>query len=368
MRSILKIFVVLVLAAGVPLTSCSGGDDDSSVVTTDENFDAALDYSTVSSEPSSVQLSISTARDWTVTLDTDSQAWLTLSSSRGSQTSVVKIQIAQNTGTEDRTADIKVSNGLKTITLQLVQRAENTSVNAEGWLELPEISALANTQVIYHYMPDNPSMRNYTMLYDTSEKMAYWVAYPMHASFMGGSGRSNAWNYDPQVSQDGQPTLFWGINGYQRGHQIPSADRTNSLSTNETTFYFTNMTPQIGNLNEGLWADLETKVRTWTKQCDTLYVVTGAMLTASKDDVINYTYDNNQKPIAVPKYYFKALLKRKNNNYSSIAFRFNNADTVFPNISQYQMTVSDLENLTGFKFFPKINTAVKEKIVDSDWK
>lgn len=369
MRSIFNVFFVLAIFVAVPLTSCSG-DDDTSVVSTDEGFEATLDYSTVSSEVNSVELTITTTRDWTVTLDDSSKSWLTLSSSTGSKSSVVKIQVAENTDAADRTATINVSNGLETITLELVQKAKSTSVNSEGWIELPEISNTDHTQLVYHFMPDSPSMRNYTMLYDTQERVAYWVAYPMHSSFMGGSGRTDSWAYDPEVSESSQPTLFrgFGVNGYDRGHQIPSADRTSSASTNATTFYFTNMTPQVSDLNQGLWADLETKVRTWTKQCDTLYVVTGAMVTTSTDKTINYISDNNGNQVAVPKYYFKALLKRTNNNYSSIAFKFNNADPMYSSISQYQMTVEELESTTGFKFFPKINSSVKETIVESDWK
>ncbi|MDY4849938.1 MAG: DNA/RNA non-specific endonuclease, partial [Paludibacteraceae bacterium] len=66
-----------------------------------------------------------------------------------------------------------------------------------------------------------------------------------------------------------------GYNGYTRGHQIPSADRTATRELNEQTFYMSNMTLQAYDFNSGIWLDLENKVRGYMCN-DTIYVVTGA--------------------------------------------------------------------------------------------
>ena len=34
-------------------------------------------------------------------------------------------------------------------------------------------------------MPDNKKYRNYSLLYDTNLKMAYWVAYPIYEGCVG---------------------------------------------------------------------------------------------------------------------------------------------------------------------------------------
>ena len=91
------------------------------------------------------------------------------------------------------------------------------------------------------------------------------------------------WDYDPLVPRDEQPTLFHGYDGgYDRGHQLPSADR---YTDNPSTFYFTNMTPQLGSLNQKIWANFEVQVRAWARACDTLYVVTGCVLEGSRASV-----------------------------------------------------------------------------------
>ena len=67
---------------------------------------------------------------------------------------------------------------------------------------------------------------------------------------------------------------FCYYKNYSRGHQIPSADRTATDELNSQTFYASNITPQNGDFNGGIWASLEGKIRENMCQ-DTLYVVTG---------------------------------------------------------------------------------------------
>ena len=94
--------------------------------------------------------------------------------------------------------------------------------------------------------------------------------------------------YDPSINPIYQANLSRGYhgNGLDRGHQMPSADRTASKAENATTFYYTNMTPQNSTLNQGMRANLEGKIRVWSAQTDTLYVVTGAMVTTKTDKTL----------------------------------------------------------------------------------
>jgi endonuclease G len=234
------------------------------------------------------------------------------------------------------------------------------------------MSNLGNYEVfIQHFMPDASDSRNYAMLYDKKLKMAYWVAYPLYSSILGSGNRTDAWGYDPQVSTAFQPNLFKGFQptGYDRGHQLPSADRNLNTTQNKTTFYFTNMTAQVSRLNQGIWANLETKVRTWTAQCDTMYIVTGAMPKTSTDSRLDFAQDNDGKDIAKPKYYFKALAMKKGSEYYTLAYKINNetppSGVTFEN---YRLTVSDLEKATGFTFFPDLNDTQKGNINTSIWK
>lgn len=244
------------------------------------------------------------------------------------------------------------------------------------WRETPVItkSQLDDPDIMYvvHDMPNSmkdpvskKSLRNYCLLYDTDLKFAYWVAYPLFADVIKkGTNRTNAWGYDPSISSSLQANLSSGFNGgavYDRGHQLPSADRICDAATNRTTFYYSNMTPQIGKqLNQTIWANLENKVRGWVSGTDTLFVVTGAMPPASGTI-------ERQKGMAVPAYYFKALARQVNKTFYTIAFKMDNKK--YADGTDYMTTaisVEELEQLTGFTFFPTLDAQAK-KLDKSKW-
>ena len=234
-----------------------------------------------------------------------------------------------------------------------------------GYMETPVITTDENTVYVAHGFPGRANVRNYSMLYDKKYKMAYWVAYPLHSSYIGSSGRSDAWGFDPLITQTAQVNLSSSFGGgYDRGHQLPSGDRTATRDLNATTFFYSNMTAQVSSMNQGIWNNLEQQVRTWMSQSDTLYVVTGAGIKTATDQTITYS-----KGSAIPKYYYKALAMKKGDNYYTIAFRIDNK--IIPsgtNFNSYRVNVSDLEKETGFSFFPKLAKEAKETIDNTIWK
>lgn len=254
-----------------------------------------------------------------------------------------------------------------------------------GEFESPAVTAIENTEYVMHSMSqiysasgfstraeDRTQMRNYSMLYDTRYMLAYWVAYPLHECYLGDSGRTDKWAYDPYISKEYQPNLSKSYTdpNYDRGHQLPSADRTYSKAENYTTFYYSNMTAQHKYLNQRPWANLEKKIREgWMPECDTLYVVTGAMIVTADDQVVEYTKDRDGKNIALPKYHYKALAKKVGDDYYTIGFKMDNREyQASDSYDDYRITVSDLEKETGFIFFPRLPNSVKSTIEASRWK
>lgn len=262
-------------------------------------------------------------------------------------------------------ASITNWNDVPSGTFVLDQETVTTPPVTSGYMETPVLTTDPNTVYIAHGFPGRANVRNYAMLYDKKYKMAYWVAYPLHSSYIGSSGRTDAWAFDPSLAQDLQVNLSSSFgNGYDRGHQIPSGDRTATRELNATTFYYTNMTAQISSMNQGIWNNLESQVRTWSAQSDTLYVVTGAAIQSKTDATITYL-----KGSAIPKYYYKALAMKKGNTYYTIAFKIDNQIIPSSNsYNSYRMNVSDLEKETGYTFFPKIANEAKTTIDNTIWK
>ena len=256
-----------------------------------------------------------------------------------------------------------------------------TFTEVPKWLELPATKEDDGLDFYAHtHVVNGKNMRNWAFDYDESSLLSHWIAYPLNTDLIGRGSRTDTWGYDPLVPVDKQPSLFKSYKGdWQRGHQLPSADRLD-YDANVSTFYFTNMTPQNGQLNEGVWADLEQKVRDWSAQFDTLYVVTGCSIEGSTE----VAADNDGKSVTVPVGYYKALLGYKaegdlagsaaNGGFTGCAFWFDNA----PYSGGYMdkvMTIAQLEQKTGVDFFVNLpsrtDEAAAQKIettVDAWWK
>lgn len=247
------------------------------------------------------------------------------------------------------------------------------------WMETPTITdaQLKNTRLQYvtHSFKDNgKQVRNYSLLYNKDLKVAYWVAYPLNNYYTKKTvDRTDAWAYDPNVDKVDQANIIAGSynNGkydYDRGHQIPSGDRVVTGDANAQTFYATNMTPQVGKkMNQSIWANLENKVRGWSSIIDTLYVVTGAGF--NDETKVTYTTDKDRKKVAVPDYYYKAILKldRTTGEAKTIAYKMDNKNYPNNDFTKYAISVSQLEELTGFTFFPDIDEKYKAKFDPKDW-
>ena len=200
-----------------------------------------------------------------------------------------------------------------------------TSDQVNEWMELPAVNTTSTRAYISHHSEVmGESVRNYSMLYDTEYMIALWTAYHISAASFGPTTRTDNWSYDPKVPIALQPKLErgWGESGVDRGHILPSGTRTANYVSNAATFFYTNMTAQSSDLNQGVWGKLEEKVRNFSETCDTLYVVTGSVLKTAEKPEISFVKDNEGKEVAKPQAYYKVLLKYdvEADSYKSIAF------------------------------------------------
>ncbi|WP_281696456.1 DNA/RNA non-specific endonuclease [Bacteroides clarus] len=300
---------------------------------------------------------------------------------------ILYLYYAANTDSEERTAAISFTFDGETEphTLSLKQVAAGQSVLPDfegGYAETPAHKQDANYIYVTHYVKlDNRNVRNYSLCFDKTKKAALWVAYPLHKAYTSGdAGRVEDWNFDPSFESSFQPELFRSYknsnnNSYDRGHQIPSADRQATDEMNRQTFYFSNMTPQLGQLNQKMWGKLEAKVRTYNCE-DTLYVVTGAYFANTSTT----TYDGAGNLVPVPTNYFKVLLRTKSGKTGKYvsdctaselkAIGFWVDQKSYGNVEPPRSictSVADIEQKTGFTFFPTIPDAVKQDYNPTDW-
>jgi DNA/RNA endonuclease G (NUC1) len=225
-----------------------------------------------------------------------------------------------------------------------------------AWMELPQVTNASAWHAHTTILRFN-RVRDYSFSYNEPCLVADWVAYPLYADFAKNRvDRSNSnWEKDPFISKQANVSsggsYEFSTKGYDRGHQIPSADRAGGAMTNQHTFYCSNVTPQLHDFNGGVWEKLESAVRDWSASSDTLYVVTGCIA----DNTCETVNDHDGQAVAVPKAYYKALLRLKGGSYIAAGFYLKHENTT-KEYKEFAMSVKDLETKTGITFFVNLPT------------
>ena len=345
------------MAAALMLVACdllqkNGGGSSASVSVTLKNATGDCDKG-------SVFVVANCISQWELELDFgENDPWATLSHTSGTgYKSNILLSYEENTTGESRSLSIILTSGNKmseTVFTQNSQQQEKHDYGADvtdcGWLELPETKAGDGLEwFCHHFNYNGKTKRNYSFYYSYADYVSLWVAYPLNASLIGSGSRTNDWAYDPLIPYNLQINIVDGsISGYDRGHQLPSADRY-SGDSNPQTFYSTNMTPQRGQFNENIWAGVEGKVRNWAKdgKADTLYVVTGCTVKGSTKKAI----DRSGHSVTVPTSYWKACLKRTSSGWTACGIWLDHYTSASFITRDDLFSIDELENKIGIDLF-----------------
>lgn len=267
-----------------------------------------------------------------------------------------------------------------------------------GWFELPAvnyelsgkylISKDDNTLYYAHHLcaggekgPNGKTARNYTVCFSAEEHCPVWVAAPRHRMYLGSSGKSG-YSTDPDIPSDIQYHSKATGGGCNKGHMLANSDRNCSSATNKQVYYYTNIAPQdmsTFNTGGGAWNNLEDHIDGLVCS-DTLYAVVGCYFETFTDKYNQTITPKKASGGDVPTMFYYALLRTKNGNTgkavtSCSASELQCVAFVLSHTGNHQhkpqvkdmMSVSDLEKLTGFSYFPNVPNAPKSTFTPSDW-
>ena len=273
-----------------------------------------------------------------------------------------------------------------------------------AWYELPVINYTqsgsymidSNDKNLYyaHHMcagsekgPGGKQARNYTVCYSAKHHCPVWVAAPRHTMYQSGASRTDAYGKDPSIPSDIQYSSKSTGGGCNKGHMLGSAERLSSTATNRQVFYYTNIAPQYSstfNTGGGGWNTLEDWVDGHVCS-DTLYVVIGAYFDKYTDGR-GYTDSpatisfGGRNDVSRPTMFYYILMRTKKGNSGKAlkdctaseikcaAFVRSHKTPMKVAVSSTEMmSVSDLEKITGFTYFPNVPQAPKSTYNASDW-
>ena len=206
-----------------------------------------------------------------------------------------------------------------------------------------------NEQILKHYA--------ITIGYNKEYYIPNWVSYLLTKERCNGEfGRENKFSPDPLVAD---PVLHsdYTNNPYKmdRGHMAPAASMKWSETAMKESFYTSNICPQNRSLNRDNWADIEAFVRDVAYKYDSVYVVTGPIVSADP------LFMGNTHNIAIPDAFYKVLLRKGKTNWTTLAFICENVADDKP-ILTYVTTVDDVESRTGIDFFHSLPDEVEDEI------
>ncbi len=144
--------------------------------------------------------------------------------------------------------------------------------------------------------------------------------------------------------------------GYDRGHLMPSGDRTKSKSANSSSFLMINMLPQHPANNREVWRELEIYSRELVNQGFTLHSFAGGN---------GQIKTINKGKISVPRNIWKVILVEnlKDREIRAIAVIMPNSEKVKrTDWTDYLVTVDKVESITGYDFFAYLTDDVEESI------
>lgn len=397
-----KLFTLLlplfVWACDTPIDNPQGGS----------SLKVGADLIEIGADKSERFLTITTELDWTIAADA---GWITFSADSGTGNRNVRCFFEANTSAA-RTAQVTVSTttaDIEPITITVKQAAgsgnpdPNATTFRSTWAELPSeadtdrngVDDKDATLYYAHHLSAggeqnaqrNGKARNYSVCYSGKYHCPVWVAAPRHSMYVGSSGRTDAYGRDPEIPSNIQYSSKSTGGGCNKGHMLGSAERTSSAATNRQVFYYTNIAPQLSstfNTGGGAWNNLEGFVDNLVC-ADTLYEVVGCYFDRFTD-----AYGASTQPVTIeycgrsdvarPTMFYYAVLRTKSGNTKKsvssctadelkcVAFVIRHTmEKGHQPQAKDMISISDLEELTGFTYFSNVPNAPKNTFKASEW-
>lgn len=198
------------------------------------------------------------------------------------------------------------------------------------------------------------------LVYSEAHEQPRWTAHIATPDLITGNlARIDSFLPDPQVTTGTAVTADYWNSGYDRGHMVPSADMRWTFEALKGTYYYSNISPQLPDLNRKTWADLEDWVRRYVNFSKRrVFVATGPVL---RDGLPTLQKADRKNEVSIPEYFWKVIADLDGDTPKAIGFVMRNATLDHPPVS-YAVPVDSVEKLTGLDFFHALDDVVEQRI------
>jgi len=210
----------------------------------------------------------------------------------------------------------------------------------------------ATGEIVFH--------KYYTLSYVEKYELAEWTAYMLNKDLLNKPNVDRFQNFIPDYNVSTRSSFYsdYANSGYIRGHLVPAGDMAFDTVAMRESFYMSNITPQHRAFNNGIWKELEENIRDWTYKSETLYIITGPVLT---NPITTIGIENR---VTVPSAFYKVIMDYSSPEKKGIAFIIPNELSV-RRLEEYMCTIDDVERATGLDFFNEMINDVEEEKLES---
>jgi endonuclease G, mitochondrial len=205
-----------------------------------------------------------------------------------------------------------------------------------------------------------------SLSFNCETKTPNWVAWKVSKSYLGSAERKDDFRSDTTLPCGSATPEDYRNSGYDRGHVMPSADRTVSSASNTFTFLMSNMFPQLPELNRGPWAQMEDWTREQLSRSSEIFVMSGPL--GNKGTLSAGL--SNPNGVVVPEFTWKVVVLSKQkvaipnaSDVRVVAVKMPNEKSVQGQPWQsFQVSVDHLEEESGWNLLSNLSDTLQANL------
>jgi len=207
---------------------------------------------------------------------------------------------------------------------------------------------------------------SYLLSVDGRSRSARWVLERLDGRSLAANvdRDTESFKTDPDAGEEFRATAAdYRGSGFDIGHLVPANNHRTSQDDLDSTFIFSNATPQLPQFNRGLWKSLESEVHETAKEVP-LWVITSPLWIPEKGVLKVETIGPHG--VWVPSHCGKAVLIDRGDEIELKAWIMPNADLKGRELSEFQVSVDEFEKAAGFDCWAELPDE-DEKKLEAGW-
>ena len=194
--------------------------------------------------------------------------------------------------------------------------------------------------------------KEFTMSYSNAKGTPNWTAWSLQGRDIGKAPRMEFYP-DQDLPRSFKRVMpgDYSKSGFDRGHLCNHEDRSSTHETSHATFTMANMMPQAPDVNRKAWEKFESYCRKQVKRGGSAFIICGPAGVGGVGSEGSAKTIGKGREITVPAWCWKiAVFKSAGGEEKTVAIIMPNKMGVGEDWKPYQVDVSAVEKLTGYRF------------------